>query len=105
MNEDGKLIRIFPALSGRNLTVEDMDLEVAVRNALKRNGIHTLDQLLHLSHPELVRIFPNRELPSYEDVIHCLVCLLEETKKTGTSSPDFICEENVGNTPGESKNV
>ena len=26
MNEDRKLIRIFPALSGRNLTVEDMDL-------------------------------------------------------------------------------
>ena len=78
MNEDGKLIRIFPALSGRNLTVEDMDLEVAVRNALKRNGIHTLDQLLHLSHPELVQIFLNRKLRSYEDVIHCLVCLSEE---------------------------
>ena len=103
MNEDGKLIRIFPALSGRNLTVEDMDLEVAVRNALKRSGIHTLDQLLQLSHPELIRIFPNRELPSYEDVIHCLVCLLEETEKMCTSPPDFICEENIGNTFGESK--
>ncbi len=103
MNEDGKLIRIFPALSGRDLTVEDMDLEVAVRNALKRSGIHTLDQLLQLSHPELVRIFPNRELSSYEDVIHCLVCLSEETEKMGTSSPDFICEGNIGNTLGKSK--
>lgn len=103
MNEDGKLIRIFPALSGRNLTVEDMDLEVAVRNALKRGGIHTLDQLLQLSYPELVRIFPNRELSSYEDVIHCLVCLLEETEKMGTSSPDFICEENIGNTLEKAK--
>lgn len=81
MNEDGKLIRIFPALSGRNLTVEDMDLEVAVRNALERSGIHTLDRLLQLSHPELVQIFPNRKLRSYEDVIHCLVCLSDEADR------------------------
>lgn len=105
MNEDRKLIRIFPALSGRNLTVEDMDLEVAVRNALKRSGIHTLDQLLQLSHPELVRIFPNRELPSYEDVIHCLVCLSESAEGMGTAAPGVALEENIGNILEGSKNV
>ena len=57
MNEDGTLIRIFPALSGRSLTVEDMDLEAAVRNALKGSGIHTVDRLLQLNHSELVKIF------------------------------------------------
>ena len=84
MSEDGKLIRIFPTLNGRNPTVEDMDLEVAVRNALKRSGIHTLNQLLQLSHSELVQIFPNRKLHSYEDVIHCLVCLSEEADERST---------------------
>ena len=105
MNEDGKLIRIFPTLSERNLTVEDMDLEVAVRNALKRSGIHTLDQLLQLSHPELVQIFPNRELPSYEDVIHCLVCLSEKTEKMGTSAPGFTSVQDVRDTLGGSQNA
>lgn len=105
MDEDGKLIRIFPALNRRNLTVEDMDLEVAVRNALKRSGIHTLAQLLELSHLELIQIFPNRKLRSYEDVIHCLVCLSEEADGTSTVVLDFSSEKNIGNTLGEQKNV
>ena len=45
------------------MTIEDMDLEAAVRNALKGSGIHTVDRLLQLSGPELLRIFPNRKLP------------------------------------------
>ena len=105
MNEDGTLIRIFPALSGRSLTVEDMDLEAAVRNALKGSGIHTVDRLLQLSGPELLRIFPNRKLRSYEDVIHCLVCLSEAAEGMGTAAPGFAFEENIRNILGESKNV
>ena len=97
MNENGKLIRIFPALSERNLTVEAMDLEVAVRNALKRSGIHALDQLLQLSHPELVQIFPNQKLRSYEDVIHCLGCLSEEAEGIESIAPDFMHKEDIGN--------
>lgn len=103
MNEDGKLIRIFPALNGRNLTVEDMDLEVAVRNALKRSGIHTVDRLLQLNHSELAQIFPNRKLRSYEDVIHCLVCLSEAAEERGTVVLDFLSEKDIGNTSGEQK--
>ena len=38
MNEEGTLIRMVPDLSGCDLTVDDMDLEVAVRNALKRSA-------------------------------------------------------------------
>lgn len=78
MNEEGTLIRMVPDLSGCDLTVDDMDLEVAVRNALKRSGIHTLAQLLELSRPELLQIFPNRKLRSYEDVVHGLIRLSEE---------------------------
>lgn len=90
MNGEGQLIRIFPTLNGRNLTVDDIDLEIAVRNALKRNGIHTLDQLLRLSHPELIQIFPNRKLRSYEDVIHRLACLSEEAEGVESIPPVFI---------------
>ena len=97
MNEDGTLVRIFPALSGRSLTVEDMDLEAAVRNALKGSGIHTVDRLLQLSGPELLRIFPNRKLRSYEDVIHCLVCLSEEADGRGTGVLDCLSEQDMGN--------
>ena len=91
MNEEGKLIRIFPALSGRDLTVEDMDLDIAVRNALKRSGLHTLAQLLQLSHPELLAVFPNRKLRSYEEVIHRLVCLSEEE----APNPGFAEKEDI----------
>lgn len=95
MNEEGTLVSIFPTLSEQELTVEAMDLEVSVRNALKRSGIHNLTQLLQLSHPELIRIFPNRKLRSYEDVIHCLVRLSENVD---TAAPHFISVKNIRNT-------
>ncbi len=91
MNEDETLICTFPALRGRDLTVEDMDLEVAVRNALRRSGIHTLAQLLELSKPDLLAIFPNRKLRSYEEVVHRLIRLSEE----GVSAPSFAKGSNI----------
>lgn len=93
MNEDGRLACIFPTLCERNLAVDAMDLEVSVQNALKRSGIHDLAQLLQLSHPELLRIFPNRNLRSYEDVIHCLVRLSEGAD---TVDPDFVSTDHIG---------
>lgn len=96
MNENRTLICTFPALRGRNLTVEDMDLEVAVRNALKRSGVHTLAQLLDLSRPELLAIFPNRKLRSYEEVVHRLIYLSGE----GVSTPGLAKEEAGSNMLG-----
>jgi len=95
-----KLVDLFPSLSGRRLTVEDMDLEVAVRNALKRRGVHTVGQLLQLSHTELVRFFPNRNLRCYEDVIHCLVRLSEETAGGNAAAPDFASVIGIGDVLG-----
>lgn len=71
------LASIFPALVGCDLPVEELDLEVAVRNSLKRGGVHTLPQLLKLTFSELMGMFPNRKLRSYEDVICHLVRLSE----------------------------
>lgn len=92
------LIHLFPTLGECDLNVEAMDLEISVRNALKRSGIHTLAQLLQLSHPELLRIFPNRKLRSYEDVIHCLISLSEEPKGMGAAAPGFTCVEDISDT-------
>lgn len=99
--QDGRLIRIFPTLSECDLNVEAMDLEVSVRNALKRSGIHTLARLLQLSHPELLRIFPNRALRSYEDVIYCLVCLSEEQEGPGAAAPGFMAVKDISDTLGD----
>lgn len=95
-----KLMNLFPALSGRKLMVKNMDLEVSVRNALEWRGIHTVDQLLQLSHAELVRIFPNRNLRGYEDVIHCLVRLSENQEGTGAATPGFTSVTNIGDVLG-----
>ncbi len=86
MNEDGMLLCTVPVLSGRNLPVEELDLEVCTRNALERDGVHTLPQLLELTHAELAAIFPNRKLRCYEDVIHRLVCLSEEPARIDSLS-------------------
>ncbi len=98
--QDGLLLHLFPALRECGLTVDAMDLEISVRNALKRSGVHTLARLLQLSHPELLRIFPNRKLRSYEDVIHCLVCLAEEAEGRGIAEPCFAAVKNMGDTLG-----
>ncbi len=95
-----KLMNLFPALSGRKLLVEDIDLEVSVRNALKWRGIHTVDQLLQLSHAELVQAFPNRSLRGYEDVIHCLVRLTENQEGTGAAASGFASVSNIGDVLG-----
>lgn len=103
MNENGKLSGIFSTLSKHDLPVEAMDLEVSVRNALKRGGIHTLAQLLQLSHSELLRIFPNRKLSSYEDVIHHLVRLSGEREGMNASAPDFTSVKDISSTLGGGK--
>lgn len=97
------LLHLFPALRECGLTVDAMDLEISVRNALKRGGVHTLAQLLQLSHPELLRIFPNRKLRSYEDVICCLVCLAEESKGMGADTPGFTFVEDISDTLKDAK--
>jgi len=94
-----KLVNIFPALGGRGLTVDDMDLEVSVRNALKWRSIHTVGQLLQLSHTELARVFPNRNLRCYEDVIYCLVRLSEELEGMD-AAPDFESVRGIGDVLG-----
>lgn len=61
MNQDKKLIDIFPALRGRELWLEDMDLPVSVYNGLKRRKIHTLAQLLELTTEDLLGCFLHRK--------------------------------------------
>jgi len=92
MNNRENLSDLFSALVGCDLTVEELDLEVAAKNSLQRGGVHTLAQLLKLTHAELAAIFPNRKLRCYEDVIHRLICLSEEP--IGMDSSGF---EPVGN--------
>jgi len=101
MNEKENLASLFPDLVSCDLTVENLDLEVAVKNSLRRGGIHTLAQLLKLTHTELAAVFPNRRLRSYEDVIYRLVCLSEGEKMTDT--PDSGTVVNIENTirPGQ----
>lgn len=61
MNLNETLIHMFPALKGREMDLEDMDLPVSIYNSLKRGGIHTLAQLLELSSEELSDYFWNRK--------------------------------------------
>ena len=61
MNQDKKLIQIFPTLRGRELLLEDMDLPVSVYNGLKRREINTLDQLLELTTEDLPGCFLHRK--------------------------------------------
>ena len=61
MNQDEKLKDRFPALRGRELLLEDMDLPVSIYNSLKRHKINTLAQLLELTVQELPGCFFNRK--------------------------------------------
>lgn len=103
MNEDAALARVFPNLTWRELPLEELDLEAAVGNALKRSGIHTLSQLLGLTHPALVQLFPNRKLRCYENVINRLVRLSEETERTDDAGPGFTVEQDISNLFGGGK--
>ena len=84
MNDEAKLAAIFPALVESDLPIEELDLEVASRNSLRRSGIDTVAQLLQLTHTELVGLFHNRGLPFYSEIIHKLTCLTlpQKTAKT-----------------------
>lgn len=84
MNEEAKLAAVFPMLAGSNLPVEELDIEVAARNSLLRNRIHTVAQLLQLTHTELVALFPNRNLPFYSEIINRLTCLAQPPKTAKT---------------------
>lgn len=61
MNLNEPFIHAFPALEGRDLSLEDMDLPVSIYNSLKRGGIHTLAQLLKLTPKELSDHFWKRK--------------------------------------------
>lgn len=50
MQGGAKIIHISPVPQGKHLTVEEMDLAVSIRNALRRGGVDTLAQLLQLTH-------------------------------------------------------
>lgn len=88
MNEEAKLAAVFPILAESDLPIETLDLEVASRNSLRRSGIHTIAQLLQLTHTELVSLFPNRSLPFYSEIIYKLTCLAEPPK---TAKTDDTC--------------
>ena len=61
MNLNETFIHAFPALEGREMDLEDMDLPVSIYNSLKRGGIHTLAQLLELTPRELSDHFWHRK--------------------------------------------
>ena len=65
MNLNEPFIRTFPALEGRKMDLEDMDLPVSIYNSLKRGRIHTLVQLLELTPEELSGHFGKRKDTSY----------------------------------------
>lgn len=96
MNEEAKLAAIFPMLAESDLPIEELDIEVASRNSLRRSGVHTVAQLLQLTHTELVGLFPNRNLPFYSEIIYKLTCLAQPRKAAGectvTSLPDDVWE-------------
>lgn len=64
MKQDEKLMHTFPALRGKELLLEDMDLPVSIYNSLKRRKIDTLAQLLELTARELPSCFFNRKAAS-----------------------------------------
>lgn len=96
MNEEAKLAAVFPMLAESDLPIEELDIEVASRNSLRRSGVHTVAQLLQLTHTELVTLFPNRNLPFYSEIIFQLTCLAQPRKAAGectvTSLPDDVWE-------------
>lgn len=80
MNEEAKLAAVFPTLTESSLPIEELDLNVTARNSLRRSGIHTVAQLLQLTHTELVGLFLNRNLPFYSEIIYKLTCLAQLPK-------------------------
>lgn len=54
INPNTKLGEVYKNLLGLNLTVEDMDLPVSVRNYLKQGGVHHLQQILSMSETDLM---------------------------------------------------
>lgn len=88
MNEEAKLAAVFPMLAESDLPIEELDIEVAARNSLRRSGVHTVAQLLQLTHTELVGLFLNRNLPFYSEIISQLTCLTEPPK---TAKTDDTC--------------
>ena len=61
MNQDEKLMDLFPALRGREMLLEDMDLPVSIYNSLKRHKMNTLAQVLELTVKDLPGCFLNRK--------------------------------------------
>lgn len=84
MNEEAKLAAVFPMLAESDLPIEELDIEAASRNSLRRSGVHTVAQLLQLTHTELVGLFPNRNLPFYSEIICKLTYLAQPPKPTKT---------------------
>lgn len=93
MNEEAKLAVVFHMLAESDLPIEELDIEVASRNSLRRSGIHTVAQLLQLTHTKLVGLFPNRSLSFYSEIIYKLTCLAEPPKTAKTE--DTCTAENL----------
>lgn len=54
-DQNTKLGEVYKNLCGLNLTVEDMDLPVSVRNYLKRAGIDHLQQILFMCEADFAK--------------------------------------------------
>lgn len=80
MDDENRLVSIFPMLGESGLAVEELDLNVTARNCLMRGGIGTVGQLLQLTHLELLALFPNRKLPFYSEIISRLTSLAQPPK-------------------------
>lgn len=102
MNDEAKLAAVFPVLAESDLPIGELDIEVAARNSLLRSGIHTVAQLLQLTHTELVGLFPNRGLPFYSEIISRLACLAQPPK-TGETSRTYTVKSLSDGILGESK--
>lgn len=79
MNPNETLLHAYPALAGREMDLEDMDLPVSIYNGLKRRGIHTLAQLLALTPGELSGCFWKRKEAS---------CAVVQDKLAGLAAED-----------------
>ena len=79
MNPNETLLHAYPALAGREMDLEDMDLPVSIYNGLKRRGIYTLAQLLALTPGELPDCFWKRKEAS---------CAVVQDKLAGLAAED-----------------
>lgn len=76
INPNTKLGEVYKNLSDLNLTVEDMDLPVSVRNYLKQSGVHHLQQILSMSEADLANFSFARRNCAY-----LMSWLAEESKR------------------------